>query len=185
MRHKRSWNITHWLIHYLLRPMCCFIISFFVAGMFVAGFKWREYFVWLRYDYFSTFSTLIYSLLVYICMLFLFICIIAASIFVAIFIRSECFFMIQIWISSYIQFTDCFFTFLYLSVISYHLNKCSMYFISCSTKKILLYVYGMIIIIYLVHWLIFHLLSSVFFSFHVSYCSLYVIVCFYRSNNFI
>ena len=78
----------HWLIFYLLRSLfiffflhfCIIVRSWYVIGCFTRS----DPFVWLWNDYYFISSSLIDCLLALICMLFLIICIIVASMFLAV-----------------------------------------------------------------------------------------------------
>ena len=82
---------VHWLILYLLRTVCCFFFFWIiVACMFVAVYTRSVCFVCLWNDYYRKSRSLIDSLLVLICMLFLLIWIIIAGVLVAVLPEANC-----------------------------------------------------------------------------------------------
>ena len=100
--------LIYWLDLYLHRSVCLFVWNYY--SEYVCGCVIRSgFFVWLWNDYYLISSSLIDSLLAWICMSFLFIWIIVACIFVTVFTRSDFLNVCEIFIL-FIQFINWFFT---------------------------------------------------------------------------
>ena len=147
--------------------MVFLFIWIFVASMVVTVFTVSDFFAWCWNNHFHISSSLIGSLLAQFCMLLFFIWIIVAGMLLAI-LQQIFLCMIVKWISFYIKLIDCLIIYLYTYVLCFF-NYYSKYIYGSFTKNDQSMCLLIDHFLYLVHWLILHLLSSLllFFPFEL------------------
>ena len=114
-----------------------YVISFYLnyCSMYVCSFFTRnDYYVWLWNNLYLIFSSLVQSLLAWICMLFLFIWTIVAGMLVAVLQAVislyDSWMIIILYLVHWLIFTS-----FDLYMVSFHLNSCSQYVCGCFTRS--------------------------------------------------